>query len=123
MVRIAEQVWVAWREQIAQGHEPTLLLLLAPVAGADVARALRESVLEVQDAYQAEAERARESEPPSIGEWDWVRVSDGVLVQVVEGDALESVLPAIAGALERRGIEGIFKLREHASVAARPRIA
>jgi hypothetical protein len=124
MVRIAERVWAAWREQLGQWDEPSLLLLLAPVGDhGDAARALRESVLEVQAAYRAEAERAPEPDPPWTGEWDWVRVSDGVLVQVVECEALESVLPAIAAALERRGIEGAFDLPDEASVATRPRTA
>jgi hypothetical protein len=124
MVRIAEPVWAAWREQIAHWDEPALLLLLTAVADhGDAARALRESVLEVQDAHRAEAERAGEPDPPSAGEWDWVRVSEGVLVQVVECEALESVLPAIAVALDRRGIEGAFNLADEPSVAARPRAA
>ena len=122
-MRIAERIWVAWREQLDHGHEPSLRLLLAPVADRpDVMSALRESVFEVQDAYQAEADRACRPDPPSIGEWDWVRVHDGVLVQVAECEELDTVLPRVAAALERRGIEAAFDLPDEAAVAARPRV-
>ena len=120
-MRIAERIWPAWREQADRFDEPALLMLFSPAGDhATAAEALRESVLEVQDAYRAEAERAGDPEPPFTGEWDWVRVSDGVLVQVVECDVLEEVLPAVAAALERRGIDGAFDLRDLPAVATPP---
>lgn len=123
-MRIAERVWAAWREEIALGDEPVLRLLLAPVGDhGDAARALRESVLEVHDAYRAETELAHETDPPWPGEWELVRVPTGVLVQIVECEALESVLPTIAAALERRGIDGALDLPDEAPVAMRPRTA
>jgi hypothetical protein len=124
MVRIAERIWPAWRAQAEQWDEPALLLLLSPAGNhAEAARAVRDSVLEIQDAYRAEAERSDDLDPPSAGEWDWVSVSDGVLVNVVECDVFEDVLPAVAAALERRGIEGIFDLPDRPTVATLPNSA
>jgi hypothetical protein len=121
MVRIAERIWPAWRQQAEQWDEPVLLLLFSPAGDhREAARAVRESVLEVQDAYQAEAERSGDPDPAFTGEWNWVRVSDGVLVKVVECEVFEEVLPAVAAALERRGIEGAFDLRDRPAVATLP---
>jgi hypothetical protein len=121
MVRIAERVWPAWREQASHWDEPSLLLLFSPAGDHDNAVAvMRESVLEVQDAFEADAERSGVPDPPFTGEWNWVAVPDGVLVQVVECDILEDVLPAVAAALERRGVEGVFDVRERPTVAAPP---
>jgi hypothetical protein len=98
MVRIAERVWPAWREQAEQWDEPSLLLLFSTTGDqGDAARAVRESVLEVQDAFEAKAETSGDADPPFVGEWDWVRVSDGVLVHVVECDLFEEMLPACCG--------------------------
>src|SRR3954453_7586269 len=119
MVHIAEPVWAAWRDQVAQYDEPLLCLLLATDAGADAVQAGRDAGAEAQ----AAAQRTGEPDPPSAGEWDWVRVPDGVLVQVVECGALEVLLPAIAESLERRQIAGRFDLADDASAAARPRTA
>jgi hypothetical protein len=119
VVRIAERVWAAWREQIEHEDEPSLRLLLAPTADRpDITAALRDSIVEIQ----AEAERAPRPDS-STGEWDWVRVSDGVLVQVAECEDLNTLLPRLAAALERRGIDGAFDLPNEAAVAARPRVA
>jgi hypothetical protein len=124
MVRIAELVWPAWREQAERWDEPSLLLLFSTTGDhGDAARAVRESVLEVQDAFEAKAETSGDPDPPFVGEWDWVRVSDGVLVHVVECDLFEEMLPAVAAALERRGIEGTFDLRERPVVATPPTTA
>jgi hypothetical protein len=124
MVRIADPIWAAWREQVEQGHEPVLLLLLSPTGDSRAAvSALRESVLEVHDAYEAEAQGSGKPEPPFPGEWNWVPVPDGVLVQVVDCDALETVLPAVAAGLERRDVEGAFELRDPPKVALPPRRA
>jgi hypothetical protein len=124
VVRIAERIWSAWRHEAEQHDEPALMLFLSPAGDhGEAARALSESVLEVQDAHRAEAERSGDTDPPFSGEWDWVHVPDGVLVQVVECDVLESVLPAVAAALERRGIEGVFDLSDQPTVATPPRTA
>jgi hypothetical protein len=121
VVRIADRIWPAWREQADRFEEPVLLVLFSPAGDhATAAGALRDSVLEVQDAYRAEAERAGDPDPPFTGEWAWVRVSDGVLVQVAECDVLEEVLPAVAAALERRGIDGAFDRRDAPAVAMPP---
>jgi hypothetical protein len=121
MVRIADRVWPAWREQAEQFDEPALLLLFSPAGDhGEAARALGESVLEVQAAYQAERERTGDPEASFAGEWGWVRVADGVLVQVVECDVLEEVRPAVAAGLERRGVEGAFDVRESPTVATLP---
>lgn len=123
-VRIAKRVWPAWRRLAEQHDEPALLLLLSPTGDDRAAeRALRESVLEVHAAYAAEAERSGDREPPWCGEWDWVRFSEGVLMEVVECDDLESVLPAVAAALERRGVAGVIDVRARPRVAAPPRAA
>ncbi len=124
MVRIAEPIWAAWREQAEQWDEPSLLLVLSAAGDTGAAvNALRESVLEVQDDYEAEGQKSGDPEPPFVGEWNWVRVPDGVLVQIVECEAFEAVLPAVAAGLERRGVEGAFELRERPKVAAPPRTA
>src|SRR5215218_4645807 len=121
MVRIADRVWPAWREQAEQFDEPALLLLFSPAGDhGEAARALGESVLEAQAAYQAERERTGDPEASFAGEWGWVRVADGVLVQVVECDVLEEVRPAVAAGLERRGVEGAFDVRESPTVATLP---
>jgi hypothetical protein len=123
-VRIAERIWPAWQEQAEHWDEPPLLLLFSPVGDhREAAAALRESVLEVQDAFDSEGEKSGVADPPFTGEWNWVRVPDGVLVQVVECDILEDVLPAVAAALERRGVEGVFDVREPPAVAAPPKTA
>ena len=121
-MQIAERVWPAWREAAAQWDEPSLLLLFSPAGSHDdAAVAVREAVLEVQDAFEAEAATLGLADPPFTGEWSWVRVPDGVLVQVVESENFEDVLPAVAAVLERRGVEGVFDLRERPT-AARPPI-
>lgn len=121
MVRIADRIWPAWQEQAKQWDEPSLLLLFSPVGDhGQAAAALRDSVLEVQDAFDAEAERSGVADPPFTGEWNWVRVPEGVLVKVVECDILEDVLPAVAAALERRDIEGVFDVRERPTAARAP---
>jgi hypothetical protein len=121
MVQIADRIWSAWREQADQWDEPVLLLLFSPTgdhrAAAD---ALRECVLEVQGSFSEEGERSGLPDPPFPGEWDWVRVPAGVLVQVTECDVLEDMLPAVAAALERRGIEGGFDVTDPPAVATRP---
>jgi hypothetical protein len=99
-----------------------MLLLFSPVGDHDsAAAAVREAVLEVQDAFVAEAARTGAADPPFPGEWSWVRVPDGVLVKVVECEIFEDVLPAVAAALERRGVDGVFELHERPT-AARPPI-
>jgi len=124
MVRIADPIWAEWRGQAEARHEPTVLMLLSAAGDTDAAAsALRESVLEVQAAYEAEAESSGEAEPPFPGEWSWVPVPDGVLVQVTDCDAFETVLAAVAAGLERRGVEGGFELREPPKVALPPRRA
>jgi hypothetical protein len=121
MVQIAERIGPAWREQAEQWDEPSLLLVFSSTGDhGEAARAVRESVLEVQDAFEAKAEASGDPDPPFVGEWDWARVSDGVLVQVVECDLFEEMLPAVAAALERRGIEGVFDVRERPVVATPP---
>jgi hypothetical protein len=121
MVRIAERVWHAWREQAEQWDEPSLLLMFSPSGDhGEAARAFRESLLEVQDAFEASAETSAHADPPFVGEWDWLRVRDGVLITVVECDALEDVLPAVAAGLERRGVGGDFDLRDRPVVATPP---
>lgn len=122
--RIAERVWPAWREQVEKWDEPSLLLLFSPVGDpGEAAVAVRASVLEVQAAFDEAAERSGAPDPPFVGEWDWVRVSEGVLVHVVECDMLEEMLPAVAAALERRGIEGVFDLGDRSTVATPPTTA
>jgi hypothetical protein len=86
-----------------------------------VVNALRESVLEVQGAYESEAQSSGGVEPPFPG--NWVHVPDGVLVQIVDCDAFETVLPSVAAGLERRGVEGAFELRHRPKVTAPPRTA
>jgi hypothetical protein len=124
MVRIADPIWAAWREQVERGHEPVVLMLLSPAGDSGAAvHALREAVLEVQDAYEAEAQRSGDADPPFPGEWNWVAVPDGVLVQVAECDALDTVLRAVAAGLERRGVDGTLELREPPKLALPPRRA
>jgi hypothetical protein len=124
MVQIAERVWTAWREQAEQFDEPSVLLLFSPAGGhGDAAHAVREAVLEAQDSVGAEAATSPASDPPFVGEWDWVPVSDGVLVQVSDSDLFEAMLSGVAAALERRGIAGTFDLRGRSVAATPPRIA
>jgi hypothetical protein len=124
MVRIADPIWAAWREQVERGHEPTVLMLLSAAGDRGAAvNAVRESVLEVQDEYEAEARRSGDADPPFPGEWNWVPVPDGVLVQVADCDAFESALRAVAAGLARRGVDGTFELRERPKVALPPRRA
>lgn len=122
--RIAERIWPAWREQVEKWDEPSLLLLFSPAGDpAEAAAAVRASVLEVQDAFDEASESSGAPDPPFVGEWDWVRVSEGVLVHVMECDMLEEMLPAVAAALERRGVGGVFDLRERSTVATPPTTA
>jgi hypothetical protein len=110
-LRIAKRIWPAWRERAEHDDEWELQLLLAPNGDpADAERALRESVLEVQAAFEAEADRTADPEPPFAGEWSWSRVPSGVMVKVTECDVFDTVLPAVAAALERRGIAGKLDL-------------
>ncbi len=115
-VAITAGVWPAWREQAEQHEEPGLPLLIVPVGdhGA-AARALGEAVREVQTAFEHAHERDRE--PPFVGEWSWLQVADGVVVVVVECDDLQAVLPAVAAALERRGVAGRFAVYDWPKVA------
>ena len=120
-MQIAERVWPAWREAAGQRDEPSLLVLFAPADDHDnVAAAVGEAVLEVQGTFEAEAASSGIADPPFTGEWSWVDVPEGVLVQVVECDIFEDVFPAVAAALERRGVEGVFDLRERPTAATPP---
>jgi hypothetical protein len=120
-VRIAERVWAVWKREAAEHDEPTISLLFTPIGDAhEAAAAVTRALREVQRVFGAEPEASDRSESPFAGEWDWVRVSDGVLVQVVECELLEKMLPAVAAALERRGIEGVFDLYERRKLATPP---
>lgn len=122
-VRIAERVLPAWREVLADAEgEPALRLLLSLVGEQPAAsRAVYESVVEVQGAYDEVAQSG--SEPPWPGEWDWVRVADGLVVQLHDSDDSVAALRAVAGALGRRGIEGSFDLYEEPPVVTPPPFA
>jgi hypothetical protein len=122
-VRIAEEIWEQWGP-LAQDDEPVMLLRFAPAGDHGLAaRAVRESVLEVTDAFQAEIDRSGDPNPPFVGEWDWLRVSDGVLVKVIECDRMQVVLPAVATALERRGVEGNFEFQDWPTAGTPPTTA
>jgi hypothetical protein len=124
VVDIAERIWSAWRENAEHDTEWYLELLLSAVGdNVEAERALGESVLEVQRVYADEPPRADERDPPSPGEWDWLRVSDGVLVTITECDRFDSVLREVAAGLERRGISGAFDLWEQPPGVPPPRKA
>jgi hypothetical protein len=117
VVRIAERVWPAWRELADEHDEATITLFLTARCEPRTAeRGLRESVLEVQA-------RSGADDDFFPGEWGWTRTPNGVVVQVTECDAFESVFPAVAEAMSGRGIEGTFDLYEPPKVATPPRIA
>jgi hypothetical protein len=110
-LRVAKRVWPAWRRRAAEDQEWELQLLLAPKGEvAEAERAVRESVLEMQAAFQAAAERSAEPDPPWPGEWSFARTVSGVLVKVTECDAFDEVLPAVVDGIVRRGVAGKLDL-------------
>jgi hypothetical protein len=120
MVQIADGIWPAWRERVEQNpDEPDIRLLFAPDGDhREAARAIGEAVREVHAAQ--DEKHVDDPEPPFVGEWEWLRGPDGVVVQIVECDELDVVLPAVAVALQRRGIAGNFDLYEEPTVAHLP---
>ena len=125
MVEIADRVWGAWREERdAFPDEPAMLLRFCAVGDVgDAERAIADTLRDVVDGLREAAGGAGVDECSFPGEWSIVRDVDGVLVQVVECDILERVLPAIARALARRAVEGVFDVAARPSVATPPRIA
>jgi hypothetical protein len=112
-VTIAERIWPAWRERSAEEAEWQLLLLFVPAAdGAGAERALLESVREIAEAFEAEAARSGDPDPPFVGEWSTARIPAGVAVHVTECDVFDRVLPDLAAALARRGLAGTIDLWE-----------
>jgi hypothetical protein len=123
MVQIAEEVWREW-DRVREHEEPLVRLRFAPVGDfAEAAHAVRDCVRRVTDAFDARLEASGEMDPSFIGEWGWLRVADGVLVNVIESEILEQILPEVASELERRGIEGTFRARDQSSGVRVPPIA
>jgi hypothetical protein len=59
MVRIAEPIWAAWREQEDRATSPRFSCCChRPATPGAAVNALRESVIEVQDAYESGAHRS-----------------------------------------------------------------
>jgi hypothetical protein len=108
-VEIAGEVWRAW-ESLREQDEPTVMLRFEPIGDpGEAARAMRDCIMQVTGAFDASLEASGESS--SVGEWGWLRAADGVLVNIIETDILEKILPDVAQALERREIGGTFRLR------------
>src|ERR1700742_2143365 len=106
MVTVADRVWPAWRRaQDQHGDEWSLELVLSVTGEPRAAvRAVRESILEVQQGAEEKWRPGRE--PPFPGEWAWLELPEGVLMQVVECDNFDETMVAVTAALGRRGIEG-----------------
>ena len=123
-VRIAESVLSAWRDELDEvPGEPGVQMLLSPAGDhQQAARAVRESFVELHDAYSDELDRS-ESEPWWPGEWDTLRVPGGVVVRVEDFDADESALFAFAAGLERRGVEGSLDVYHPPAVPTPPNAA
>ena len=110
MIHVAEELWSAWEGRLAEQEEPELEMLFVPAeAGDAVGQAVGAAIREVAQQYEEDA--------PFVGEWSWLAVSDGVLVQVIECEDLQRVLAAIGADLDRRGVAGTFRLsrRRHAA--------
>lgn len=107
MIHVADELWSAWQSRREQQEEPELEMLFVPAEDRDgVADAVSAAIRDTQRQY----EERTSADPPFVGEWSWLAVSSGVLIQVIECEDLEHVLPAIGTALDRRGVAGRFTL-------------
>jgi hypothetical protein len=123
MVQIAEEVRREW-DRVREQEEPVVRLRFEPVGDCgEAAHAVRDCVRQVTDAFDARLEASGEMDPSFIGEWGWLRVADGVLVNVIESEIFEQILPELARELERRGIEGTFRVRLPTTAGRPPSIA
>lgn len=112
-VSIAERIWPAWRARAEEYHEWQLQLLFSPTAdGGHTEDALLESLREVAESLEAEAERSGDPDPPLLGEWSTARVPGGVVVHVTESEVFDTALAAVARGLELRGVAGTIDLWE-----------
>jgi hypothetical protein len=109
LILINDEVWVAWQAAVDHNPgEPLLMLLFSPDGDrAAAVRGVRESVMEVWDALDQSIWASQDRER-SAGEWGWLGVPGGVLVQVSECDMFEEMLRRVAAALEQRGVAGSF---------------
>ena len=117
-VRIAERVFSVWRALFDDAEAaPALVLLLSLVGDQSAAScAVRDSVTELESAH----DNAAGGELPWPGEWDWLRVADGLVVTLQDSDDFEAALVALAAALGRRGIEGTFDVYEQPPIVRPP---
>jgi hypothetical protein len=119
-LRIDERIWEESRVRAHGEPEWVLRMLLTPnSSGSDdvVAAAVPDALAELEAAFTGDGE------VPSAGDWEWMRVRDGVLLQVAECDDFAAALPTLARALERRGVEGTLSVWEEPVSVDPPRIA
>jgi hypothetical protein len=123
MVEIAEEVRREW-EILREQDEPVVLLRFIPVGDlGEAARAIREAVTQVTDSFGARLDASDDMDSSWTGEWSWLRVADGVLVNMIESEFFDEILLEVAQALERRGIEGTFRLWHEYTDITHPSIA
>ena len=109
-MRVGNRVWTAWQRLIDEGvEEPVVQLRFSPdgEVAASVS-AIRESVREIVAAYRTRANESDEHDPIRPGEWQWLGVSDGVIVQVADSDAFPEIMRELAEVLDGRGVTGVF---------------
>jgi hypothetical protein len=115
MVRIADQVWRAWREEAEREVEWSLLMLLScSVPPPDVERALTETMTEVVIKW--------DGEHPGrfFGEWSWTHANEGVVVKATESEDFEQALRAVTAGLQRRGLDGVIDVYDPPPIPDRP---
>jgi hypothetical protein len=122
VIHVHDRVWSGWREAVAEGDEPSILLRLTPMSDPSAAvRAVREVVSEMVDARLEQLRGSEEREPASPGEWEWFGVPGGVLLLVSDCDLFEEMMSALVDAMQRRAVEGVLDVHEWpASATARP---
>lgn len=114
VVDIADRVWPAARAIYEEDEEGFLRLLLAPSGDhGEADRALERCVPAARDAMEEES-------MGSAGEWDWVRVPDGVFIKFGDSLAFEPELRVLAAELARAGIGGTIDLYELPSTPEPP---
>jgi hypothetical protein len=103
MIMISESVWPGARAIYEEDLEsPVTMLLASTGVHAQVERAVSESIAEVQEQLSGE--------DTELGEWEWLQLSDGVLLRLGDSLIFEKELCEVAAALGRRGVEGSISL-------------
>ena len=111
-IKISESVWSAAEQAAAEDDEWWLRLHLVPDTPpkGPILEALDRALDDVVEAYSHEGADRPDRALALVGEWDWVSVRDGALLQVRECEEFRWVLETLVTGLQRRGVSGTLDL-------------